>query len=128
MGHEPVGYRLEYSCVERLPSIFLKTLCIFFSVVSVGSMLSSLNCLVFNTAKHFSLYFDLYKIATPLLLSCFIITISAGLAGIIMSKLETKVVPTVSNYLANWKRFVDDTIGYVKTNKVEFVLQKLNSF
>ena len=79
-------------------------------------------------AKHFSLYFDLYKIATPLLLSCFIITISAGLAGIIMSKLETKVVPTVSNYLVNWKRFVDDTIGYVKTNKVEFVLEKQNSF
>ena len=45
-----------------------------------------------------------------------------------MVELETKVVPTVSNYIVNWKRFVDDTIGYVKTNKVEFVLEKWNSF
>ena len=50
------------------------------------------------------------------------------LVGIIMFELETKVVPTINNYIVNWKCFVDDTIGYAKTNKVEYGLEKLNSF
>ena len=44
------------------------------------------------------------------------------------TKLETKVVPTVSNYIVNQKRFVGDTKVYVKTNKIEFLPEKLNSF
>ena len=55
-------------------------------------------------------------------------TLGPVLAGIIMFVLETKVVPAISNYTLNWKRFVDHIIGYVKTNKVEYVLKKLNKF
>ena len=48
------------------------------------------------------------------------------LTDIIMVELETKVAPTIS-CIVNWKCFVDDTVPNRKTNKVEYVLEKLNS-
>ena len=45
-----------------------------------------------------------------------------------MAKLETRIVPTLGNMVLNWKRFVDDTIGYVKNGSIDIILSKLNSF
>ena len=50
-----------------------------------------------------------------------------ALHGIIMVEQETKVVPTISYYIANWKSFVDDTVGYVKNNKAKYKLKKFYS-
>ena len=50
------------------------------------------------------------------------------LAGIFMVELETEIIPTLGNTVFNWKRFVDDTIGYVKNGSIDIILSKLNSF
>ena len=49
------------------------------------------------------------------------------LAGIQIFELNSKSVSLISNYFLNWKLFVDDAKVYVKTYKVEYVLEKLNS-
>ena len=49
------------------------------------------------------------------------------LAGIKIFELNSKSVSLISNYFLNWKLFVDDAKVYVKTYKVEYVLEKLNS-
>ena len=56
------------------------------------------------------------------------LTLGPILVGTIMLELETKTVPTIMNHVLNWKRFVEDTLGYVKSNKVEHILKKLNGF
>lgn len=56
------------------------------------------------------------------------LTLGPILVGTIMLELETKAVPTIMNHVLNWKRFVEDTLGYVKSNKVEHILKKLNGF
>ena len=43
-----------------------------------------------------------------------------------MVELETNKVPTLSNMLTNWHRYVDDTIAFVKENQINNVLQILN--
>ena len=50
------------------------------------------------------------------------------LAGIFMVELETRIIPTLGNMILNWKRFVDDTIDYVKNGSIDIILSKLNSF
>ena len=50
------------------------------------------------------------------------------LAGTFMVELETRIIPTLENMVLNWKRFVDDTIGYVKNGSIDMILSKLNSF
>ena len=49
-------------------------------------------------------------------------------AGIFMVELETWSISTLGNMILNWKRFVDDTIGYVKNGSIDIILSKLNSF
>ena len=49
-------------------------------------------------------------------------------AGIFMVELETWSISTLGNMILNWKRFVDDTIGYVKNGSIDIILLKLNSF
>ena len=34
----------------------------------------------------------------------------------------------LSSYMTSWKRYVDDTIAYVKTDAIDHVLSILNSF
>ena len=41
-------------------------------------------------------------------------TLGPVLAGIFLVEVETQIVPTLGNMVLNWKRFVDDTISYVK--------------
>ena len=50
------------------------------------------------------------------------------LAGIFMVELETTIVPTLGNLFRKWKRYVDDTYCIVKTNNINEILSKLNSF
>ena len=45
-----------------------------------------------------------------------------------MVELERNLLPTLSQYMASWKRYVDDTILYVKVGCIEHVLNALNSF
>ena len=47
------------------------------------------------------------------------------LAGISMVELETQIVSTLGNMVLNWKSFVDDTIGYVKTGSFDIIHQIL---
>ena len=50
------------------------------------------------------------------------------IAGIFMVELERNLLPTLSQYMTSWKRYVDDTISYVKVDCIEHVLNALNSF
>ena len=51
------------------------------------------------------------------------------IANIFMTSLEEeKVIPKLTPYLCNWKRYVDDIYVYVSPEKVDFILTKLNSY
>ena len=55
-------------------------------------------------------------------------TLGPVLANIFMVHLENSVIPTLSEKLTFWNRYVDDTIAFVKRNDVLNVLNLLNSF
>ena len=50
------------------------------------------------------------------------------LAGIFMVELETRIIPTVTDNISQWRRYVDDTFLFIKKGYVEHVLARLNSF
>ena len=50
------------------------------------------------------------------------------LSGIFMVELENTLVPTVSNHLMSWKRYVDDINYFVKEDSIEHVMSILNGF
>ena len=50
------------------------------------------------------------------------------IANIFMSELETITIPLLDKIVQNWKRYVDDTFAFVIQDKIEYVLDKLNSF
>ena len=50
------------------------------------------------------------------------------IASILMVELERSLLPKLSSYMTSWKRYVDDTIAYVKTDAIDHVLSILNSF
>ena len=50
------------------------------------------------------------------------------LANVFMVELESLLVPKLNDHVKNWRRFVDDTIVYVKRGSIEYVLSVLNSF
>ena len=52
----------------------------------------------------------------------------AVLGGIFMVELKTRIVPTLENMVLNWKKFIDDTIGYINNGSIDIILSKLNSF
>ena len=45
-----------------------------------------------------------------------------------MVELERSLLSKLSSYMTSWKRYVDDTIAYVKTDAIDHVLSILNSF
>ena len=45
-----------------------------------------------------------------------------------MVELKRNLLPTLSQYMTNWKWYVDDTILYVKVDCIEHVLNELNLF
>ena len=50
------------------------------------------------------------------------------IAGIFLVELERCLLPILSSYMTSWKRYVDDTIAYVKKDAIDHVLSILNSF
>ena len=50
------------------------------------------------------------------------------LANVFMTELEIAMIPSLENYLINWKRFVDDTFAFVLPDNIEYILNQLNSF
>ena len=50
------------------------------------------------------------------------------LSGIFMVELENNLVPTLSNHLMSWKRYVDDTSCFIKEDSIEHVMSILNGF
>ena len=48
-----------------------------------------------------------------------------ALVGIFMVELENWIIPTLGNMVLNWKRFVDDTISYVKNGSIDIIYQSL---
>ena len=50
------------------------------------------------------------------------------LANIFMTELEITIIPSLGNYLQNWKEFVDDTLAFVLTDKIEHIANQLNFF
>lgn len=50
------------------------------------------------------------------------------LANIFMVELERSLLPTLADVMLPWRRYVDDTITWIKTDSVTLVLNKLNDF
>ena len=50
------------------------------------------------------------------------------IAGIFMVELERSLLPMLSSNMTNWKRYVNNTIAYVKADAIDHVLSILNSF
>ena len=50
------------------------------------------------------------------------------LAKIFIVELERNIVTTLSNNTSLWKRYVDDTTGFVKLTSINKVLETLNSY
>ena len=50
------------------------------------------------------------------------------LANIFMVELERNLIPILKDHLSCWKRYVDDTICFIKNGSVEHVLSTLNNF
>ena len=50
------------------------------------------------------------------------------LANIFMTELEITMIPSLGNYLQNWKEFVDDTLAFVLTDKIGHIANQLNFF
>ena len=45
-----------------------------------------------------------------------------------MCLLKKSIVLALNNCLVHWKRYVDDTHVYIKPDKVDYVLKKLNTY
>ena len=50
------------------------------------------------------------------------------LAGIFMVELEVRMIPTFTDSISCWRRYVDDTFVFIKKGYVEHVLARLNYF
>ena len=50
------------------------------------------------------------------------------IAGIFMVDLERNVIPKLSTNMTKWKRYVNETITYIKPSSIGYVLFVLNSF
>ena len=50
------------------------------------------------------------------------------LANIFMAHLESSLVPSLSEVMSLWYRYVDDTITFIQENKIEEVIEILNNF
>ena len=45
-----------------------------------------------------------------------------------MVELERTILPTFREHMIPWKRYVDNTISYIKEESIEHVLSKLNAY
>ena len=52
--------------------------------------------------------------------------LDTNLARIITIELKTKIVPSLSNHIPKWKKFIENTVVYVKTLKLKKKKKKLS--
>ena len=45
-----------------------------------------------------------------------------------MVELENTLIPRLDQHIKIWRRYVDDTLAYVKNESIDYVLTTLNSF
>ena len=50
------------------------------------------------------------------------------LANVFMVELKRSIIPTLSNDISLFKRYVDDTICFIKLTSINKVLETLNSY
>ena len=50
------------------------------------------------------------------------------LANVFMVELDTTLIPNLNIKVSSWRRFVDDSICFVKKDSIKFVLDTLNNF
>ena len=50
------------------------------------------------------------------------------LSDIFMIELETSFIPELTDCIEFWKRYIDDTICFIKFRSVNYILSVLNSF
>ena len=50
------------------------------------------------------------------------------LADICMVDLERTVIPTLTDHVQDWSRYVDDTIGIVKSDSIDHITATLKLF
>ena len=50
------------------------------------------------------------------------------LANVFMVELEQSLIPTLIDKMKCWTRYVDDTLCYIKTDSINYVLKMLNRF
>jgi len=50
------------------------------------------------------------------------------LAGIFMVDLERTLLPELRSHMLPWKRYVDDTITWIKAESIPYVISRLNSY
>ena len=74
---------------------------------------------------HFSYNGDIYTQADSVAMDS---PLGPVLAGIFMIELERTILPTLREHMRPWKRYVDDTISYIKEESIEHVLSKLNGY
>ena len=51
-----------------------------------------------------------------------------AIAGIFIADLERNVIPKLSTHMTKWKRYVDNTITYIKLRSIDYLLSVFNSF
>ena len=78
-----------------------------------------------NKNVHFSYNGDTYTQVDGLVM---VSRLGPVLAGIFMVELERTILPTLREHTRPWKRYVDDTIPYIKEESIEHVLSKLNGY
>ena len=74
---------------------------------------------------HFSLNNKIYKQTDGV---CMGNPLGPVIANIFMVELESKIVPTISDIMPEWIRYVDDTLTFVKRGELNKVLTELNNF
>ena len=50
------------------------------------------------------------------------------LANIFMVELETKLIPSLSDKISLWQRYVDDTFTFIRKDQIDYVKNVLNNF
>ena len=74
---------------------------------------------------HFSYNGDIYTQANGVAMGS---RLGPVFAGIFIVELERTILPTLREHMIPWKRYVDDTISYIKEESIEHVLSKLNGY
>ena len=78
-----------------------------------------------NAHVHFTLNNKTYIQVDGVVMSS---PLGSVLANIFMVELERNIIPALSKDISLWKRYVDDTICFIKLTSINKVLEALNSY